>query len=134
VVHYHGDSAKGSANETVKAVKTAGGDAFATQGDLTKVPAVVELFDEAVKRFGRVDIAINTVGRVLKKPIVETTEEEYDSMFAINSKAEFTPRVALTERERADLVFGVKVVLQDSAGFLKPGLPATVEIHTSEAP
>ncbi len=62
VVHYHGDSAKASADETVKAVKAAGGDAFAIQGDLTKVPAVVELFDEAVKHFGRVDIAINTVG------------------------------------------------------------------------
>ena len=89
VVHYHGDSAKASADETVKAVKATGGDAFAIQGDLTKVPAVAELFDEAVKRFGRVDIAINTVGKVLKKPIVETTEEDYDSMFAINSKAAY---------------------------------------------
>ena len=89
VVHYHGDSAKASADETVKAVKATGGDAFAIQGDLTKVPAVAELFDQAVKRFGRVDIAINTVGKVLKKPIVETTEEDYDSMFAINSKAAY---------------------------------------------
>ena len=53
---------------------------------------------------------------------------------AINPKAEFTPRVALTERERADLVFGVKVALGDTTGFLKPGLPATVEIHATEAP
>jgi HlyD family secretion protein len=52
---------------------------------------------------------------------------------AINPKAEFTPRVAFTERERADLVFGVKVSLQDSTGLLKPGLPATVEIHAQEA-
>ena len=35
---------------------------------------------------------------------------------------------------KADLVFGVKVALQDSAGLLKPGLPATVEIHSSAAP
>ena len=89
VVHYHGDSAKASADETVKAVKATGGDAFAIQGDLTKVPAVAELFDQAVKRFGRVDIAINTVGKVLNKPIVETTEEDYDSMFAFNSKAAY---------------------------------------------
>lgn len=33
---------------------------------------------------------------------------------AINPKAEFTPRVALTEQERADLMFGVKVE------FLRP--------------
>jgi HlyD family secretion protein len=45
---------------------------------------------------------------------------------AINDKAEFTPRVALTEEERADLLFGVKVELADTTGVLKPGLPATV--------
>jgi HlyD family secretion protein len=49
-------------------------------------------------------------------------------VIAINSKAEFTPRVALTEEERADLVFGVKVAFADSIGALKPGLPITVRI------
>jgi HlyD family secretion protein len=52
---------------------------------------------------------------------------------AISPTAEFTPRIALTERERADLVFGVKVVLEDTTGMLKAGLPATVEIHRVEA-
>jgi len=47
---------------------------------------------------------------------------------AINSKAEFTPRVALTEDERADLTFGVKVEFADTTGTLKPGLPITVTI------
>jgi NAD(P)-dependent dehydrogenase (short-subunit alcohol dehydrogenase family) len=65
----------------------AGGDAFAIQADLTKVSEVVRLFEGAMKRYGRLDIGVNTVGKVLKKPFVETTEEEYDSMFAINSKA-----------------------------------------------
>ena len=35
------------------------------------------------------DIAINTVGKVLKKPISDITETEYDDMFAINSKVAF---------------------------------------------
>jgi len=47
---------------------------------------------------------------------------------AINSKAEFTPRVALTEEERADLLFGVKIAFRDSTRALKPGLPITVRI------
>jgi HlyD family secretion protein len=47
---------------------------------------------------------------------------------AINHKAEFTPRVALTEDERADMLFGVKVAFRDSTGMLKPGLPITVRI------
>ena len=51
--------------------------------------AVVKLFDETLERFGRLDIGVNTVGKVLKKPIVETTEQEYDTMFAVNAKAAY---------------------------------------------
>lgn len=50
---------------------------------------------------------------------------------AINPRAEFTPRIALTERERADLVFGVKVALDDTTGTLRPGLPITVSVAPS---
>lgn len=53
---------------------------------------------------------------------------------AINHRAEFTPRVALTEDERADLLFGVKVAFRDSTGVLKPGLPITVRITPAAVP
>ena len=46
----------------------------------------------------------------------------------IGSRAEFTPRAALTERERADLVFAIKVEFDDPAGRLKAGLPVTLEV------
>lgn len=45
---------------------------------------------------------------------------------SVSDKAEFTPRVALTEEERADLTFWVKVALDDSTGRARPGLPVTV--------
>ena len=50
----------------------------------------------------------------------------------ISPRAEFTPRAALTERERADLVFGIKVELDgaDAGGRVKAGMPVTVEIPT----
>ena len=51
----------------------------------------------------------------------------------VATKAEFTPRVALTEKERADLLFGVKLDIQDTTGMFKPGLPATVTIDTTTA-
>jgi len=41
---------------------------------------------------------------------------------AINSQAEFTPRVALTEQERADLMFGVKLDLLPPLAGVHPGL------------
>lgn len=45
---------------------------------------------------------------------------------AVSDQAEYTPRVALTEEERADLTFWVKIALDDSTGRAKPGLPVTV--------
>jgi HlyD family secretion protein len=47
---------------------------------------------------------------------------------ALSTQAEYTPRVALTEKERADLLFGVKVEFADTTGMLKAGLPITVRI------
>lgn len=42
-----------------------------------------------MKELNQLDILINTAGMVIKKPFVEISEEEYDSMFAINAKAAF---------------------------------------------
>jgi NAD(P)-dependent dehydrogenase (short-subunit alcohol dehydrogenase family) len=61
------------------------------------------IFDETIKRFGAIDVAVNTTGMVIKKPILNCTEEDYDKIFAINSKAAFfflppKPRCALTTR------------------------------------
>ncbi|MDN5847055.1 MAG: SDR family oxidoreductase [Candidatus Nitrosocosmicus sp.] len=88
-VHYNSDSTKKAADDTIKAIRDAGADVMAIQGDLTKVSEVTRLFDETIKNFGKPNIAINTTGMVIKKPIVEVTESEYDKIFAINSKAAF---------------------------------------------
>lgn len=47
----------------------------------------------------------------------------------VNPRAEFTPRAALSEEERADLMFGVRVDVRDTTGAIKPGLPATVTLE-----
>ncbi|MEW5980698.1 MAG: SDR family oxidoreductase [Acidobacteriota bacterium] len=88
-VHYHGDGTRQAAEETVAAVKEIGRDAFALQGDLSKPDVVASVFSQAKERFGGIDIAVNTVGKVLRKPIIETTEAEYDSMFDINAKSAY---------------------------------------------
>lgn len=88
-VHYNSDASKAAADETVAAITRAGGEAFAVQGDFTKPANVEKVFEAAKQRFGGIDVAVNTVGMVLKKPIVETTEAEYDVMSAVNAKAAY---------------------------------------------
>ncbi len=46
----------------------------------------------------------------------------------ISQSAEFTPRQSITRRERANLVFAVKVKIENADGILKPGMPADVVI------
>lgn len=89
VVHYHSDATRADAEDTVAAIQSAGSEALMVQGDLTQPANVTKLFNEAKSRFGGIDIAVNTVGKVLRKPIVDTGEDEYDSMFDINAKAAY---------------------------------------------
>jgi HlyD family secretion protein len=53
---------------------------------------------------------------------------------AINHEAEYTPRVALTTEERADLMFGIKVALSSADGAARAGLPATVRLDLTAQP
>ena len=67
------------------------------------------------------------------QPVAVRTNAYGDSTFTgrvveISPRAEFTPRAALTERERADLVFAIKVQVDDPRGRLKAGLPVDLEI------
>ncbi|QHE91041.1 SDR family oxidoreductase [Pandoraea fibrosis] len=89
VIHYNSPSTKAAADETVAAIRQAGAEAVAIQADLTSAGAVEKLFTDAIAAVGRPDIAINTVGKVLKKAFTEITEAEYDEMTAVNSKSAF---------------------------------------------
>lgn len=88
-IHYNSESSRVESKRTLTEVQALGAEAFLFQGDLTQVANLTKFFDEAVARFGGVDIAINTVGMVLKKPFVQTTEDEYDTMFGVNAKAAY---------------------------------------------
>ncbi|MBO1016661.1 SDR family oxidoreductase [Achromobacter sp. SD115] len=88
-VHYNSAGTKADADATVAAIKAAGAQAVALQADLSSAGAMEKLFADAVAAVGRPDIAINTVGKVLKKPFTEITEAEYDEMTAVNSKSAF---------------------------------------------
>lgn len=88
-IHYNSPASKADADATVAALQAAGAQAVALQGDLTTAAAVEKLYADAVAAVGQPDIAINTVGKVLKKPFSEISEAEYDEMAAVNAKSAF---------------------------------------------
>ena len=88
-IHYNSESPRAQAEETLAAIQAAGSQGVILSGDLTSPAAIERLFADAKEALGTIDVAVNTVGKVLRKPIVETSEEEYDSMFDVNSKAAY---------------------------------------------
>lgn len=88
-IHYNSDSSKPLAEKMIANLEKQGVKAAAFQADLTTEAANKKLFSDMIAAVGQPDIAINTVGKVLKKPISETSEQEFDEMFAINTKAAY---------------------------------------------
>lgn len=88
-IHFNSEASKAAAEATADAVRAKGAEVAIFQADLTTAGANEKLFADAEAALGKIDIAINTVGMVLKKPIVEISEDEYDTMAAVNSKSAF---------------------------------------------
>ncbi len=88
-IHYNSASTKQDADQTLKAIRAEGAEGVAFQGDLTSASAMEKLFADTIASIGRPDIAVNTVGKVLKKPMVEISEAEFDAMSAVNAKTAF---------------------------------------------
>ena len=109
----------------------------AEAGEVVPPGTPVMTVGESAKPWVRVyvspaDAARLTVGDPAVATLDDLPGREFPGrIVSLATKAEFTPRVALTEDERADLLFAVRVELDDSAGTLKPGLPVTVRIGTT---
>jgi 3-oxoacyl-[acyl-carrier protein] reductase len=80
-----------SANQAqdVAAITARGGQALALQADISRVPEIRRLFQETRERLGRIDILVNNAAGFVFKPIAETTEEEFDQVFALNTRGTF---------------------------------------------
>jgi 3-oxoacyl-[acyl-carrier protein] reductase len=77
------------AREVVKTITDAGGRATAVQADLSRPSEVTRLFDEAQQSFGALDIVVANAADIIVKPLAECTEEDYDRIFATNTKSVF---------------------------------------------
>ncbi|MCI3951874.1 MAG: hypothetical protein K0R53_1371 [Burkholderiales bacterium] len=78
-----------AARATADAIREAGGRAIAVQADVTKASAFEELFDRAEAEFGRLDVLLNIAGIFPRVPLVEMSEETWDSVIAINLRSVF---------------------------------------------
>lgn len=87
VVGYAGNAA--SAEQTVQAIADAGGSALAVQADIADAGAVQALFEQAIARFGRLDVVVNNAGVMEMAPIADASLDAFDAMVATNLRGAF---------------------------------------------
>ncbi|SKB38753.1 SDR family NAD(P)-dependent oxidoreductase [Sphingopyxis flava] len=85
------NSGREAAEETLAAIKAAGGEAFLIQADVTDSGAVAAMLDEIGIAFsGRLDILVNLAGgMVARKTLDEMDEAFFDQVMTLNLKSAF---------------------------------------------
>ncbi len=80
---------KERAQEVVSSVESKGGKAFALQANVSQPEQIRRLFSDAEKVVGLLDIVVANAGVHISKPLIESTEEDYDFIFNTNTKGVF---------------------------------------------
>ena len=95
------DLVKERAEETAAIIAGEGGEAAAFAADVTRVPDCEDMVAEARRRWGGVDVLHNNVGIESRRDLVETQEEEWDRVMAVDLKSMFlATRTAVPVMER----------------------------------
>jgi NAD(P)-dependent dehydrogenase (short-subunit alcohol dehydrogenase family) len=86
VVDQHGDAA----GSTVDAITNSGGTAVALAGDVSTAADCRAMVEQAVERFGRLDVAFNNAGIGSSGQLtVDEEETVWDRLMAVNLKSVF---------------------------------------------
>ena len=81
------DKQDGSA--LVKLIEATGGEAIYTACDVSKADQVNAAVKAATDRFGAINVLFNHAGAIVVKPFLDTTEQEWDWLMAVNVKSMF---------------------------------------------
>ncbi|NQV59094.1 MAG: SDR family oxidoreductase [Alphaproteobacteria bacterium] len=74
---------------TVAEIVEAGGQADFVQGDVTSWDDLDRVVSEVATRHGRLDVMINNAATSVGKPLLETSEAEWEQVMAVNAKGVF---------------------------------------------
>jgi 3-oxoacyl-[acyl-carrier protein] reductase len=77
------------AREVVKIIKAMGRRAIAVKADVSRRTEAEKMFDKALEVFGRVDILVNNAGIGTGGTTLDTSEEDWDRVIAVNLKGPF---------------------------------------------
>ena len=100
------------------------------QADITKRSQMRKIITSTVEKFGRIDIFVNNAGVGIHKPIMETTEIEFDMIFNTNLKAvyySFLELIPLFQNQGGGHIINI------SSGAGRMGVPGLAAYSSSKA-
>jgi NAD(P)-dependent dehydrogenase (short-subunit alcohol dehydrogenase family) len=124
----------GEATETVIADR--GGGCIRVDGDVSRWSDVDRLVSTAVERYGRLDVMVNNAGIAgpASKPLLETNEEDWDAIMAVNLRGVFLcckrAIAEMIEQEPIGEVRGRVINISSQHGMV--GSPGHVAYSTSK--
>jgi pteridine reductase len=134
-VHYNG-SADG-ARETASDIERAGGKATLFQADLSQPAAPASLVNDVAAALGGLDALVNSAAIMQRTPLDSVTPADWDTTFAINSRAPFFAAIAahrhMTERGGAIVNIADLAGLETWPAYIPHGLSKTVVIQMTRA-
>jgi len=75
--------------EVCRQIRDNGGQSLAIEGDLASVPDLEDAVGATLEHFRRIDFLFNNAGCELVKPLLETEEQDWDSICDTNLKGTF---------------------------------------------
>ena len=87
VVNYLSNASE--AEEVVAEIKVIGGEAIAVKADVANQTDVERLFEEAMKKFGSVDVVVHNSGIMPLSPIGKSDVELFDKVISTNLRGAF---------------------------------------------
>ncbi|HSV46767.1 MAG TPA: SDR family NAD(P)-dependent oxidoreductase, partial [Ramlibacter sp.] len=111
------------AEKVAAEIVSAGGQACAFAGDVTKSADMKALVDTALQRHGKLDVMVNNAGWTHRnRPALEVSEEEFDRCFAVNVKSIYLSTIHCVPAFRAN-GGGSFINIASTAGIRpRPGL------------
>lgn len=85
----HLPTQRADADNVVHEIEDHGGTALAAPADIAEPTEMRGLFDLAEEQFGQLDILILNAADVRHATLVDTTDEQFDTAFAVNTRSSF---------------------------------------------
>ncbi len=106
--------------DTVAAIKKAGGEAVAIACDVSSAKQVGAAFEEVANRFGRIDVLVNNAGLLRDNLLFKMSEDDWDKVLDVHLKGSFLCSQAvqqyMVEQEYGRIIMTSSIVALGNKG------------------